>query len=203
MMTVFKNILKLMLAGSTLILCSNGHSEQFPIVNTPKFLHELAIQNPGYTFEFKLPINVDNHDIRLNIKIPKNLKLQQEKGENPHLMQYGNQDTLITINHQTGGKFQASDVLNKIIRAMQAHNEVTILEGSEERYSDYRDSYKIVTLHNIKNNTNDIVYVYAASGPYDSATILYEMRIAADLSVDVLKEKLKSDFKMNVGIIGD
>lgn len=202
-MSIFRNVLKLQFLGCALILSGNAHSEEIasPTTNTASFLQDLASKNPGYTFEFKLPINVYDKNILLDIKIPKNFQLKHERVGNPHFMQFGNKYTLLTITHQTGGTFQATKSLDNIIKAMQARSQVSILENVDKTYSGYMDGYRIVTLHNTKNNTNDIVYIYAASGPYDSASVLYEMRVHGDDTLDAMVNMLKNDFNTNVHIV--
>lgn len=198
-----KNVWKLQILWVVLVLSGNVYCESSvsPTTNTANFLQDLAAKNPGYTFEFKLPINVYDKNIVLDIKIPKNLQLKNESVGNPHLMQFGDKNTLLTITHQTGGKFQATQSLDNIIKAMQARSQVTILDHADKSYPGCVDGYRMVKLHNTKNNTNDIVYIYAASGPYDSASVLYAMRVPDDKTLDAMVSMLKDSFNANVHLV--
>lgn len=195
----------LLMVLCTSLLSANTYSETAgsAVVNTPFLLQDLARKNPGYKFNFSLPINVYDKNITLKIKIPGELKLSYERPGNPHYMQFKDNNTLITISHQTGGKFQANTSLERIIKAMQAKSQVTILQTEDHSYPGYIDGYRIVKLYDPKDNTNDIVYVYAASGPYDSASVIYAIHIHADDKVDAVVQNIKNAFHANVNIVDE
>lgn len=56
---------------------------------------------------------------------------------------------------------------------MQAKKQVTILESGQHGYFGCMDGYRLVKLFDAGKNITEVYYLYVASGPYDSATILY------------------------------
>lgn len=164
-------------------------------------MQNLTKKYPDSQLKFELPINVYDKNIVLSIQIPKELQLRHEYPGNPHFMQFGNKDILITIAHQTGGKFQSNQSLDKIVKAMQAKSQITILQNEDHNYPGYSEGYRIVKLYDTQKNTTDIVYIYAASGPYDSASILYSMRLHGNDPVGTVMQKAKEAFKGNIKII--
>jgi hypothetical protein len=184
----------ILLCSSVLSINAYSDTESSAVTNTQHFLQDLSQKNPGYKFNSSLPVNVYDKNITLNIKIPKELKLSYEDPGNPHFMQFKDKSTLITTSNQTGGKFQANTSLKQVIKAMQANSQITILQSEDHEYLEYSDGYRIVKLYYSKENTTDVVYVYAISGPYDSASVIYTIHTQADDKIDDVVKKLKNSF---------
>ena len=200
-MNAFKLGYVLVLIGVSIFSSAFSEGTKSSIIPSKDSLQTLAQKYPDYKFNFTLPINVYEKNIILNVVIPKDLKLEHETPGNPHYMQFGDEYTLVTISNQTGGTFQANKSLDNIVKAMQAKTQVTILQTEDHNYPGYSDGYRLVKLYNAEKGSTEIVYIYAASGPYDSASVLYAMKMHGDESVDTLLQKVKNAFNASVKII--
>jgi len=163
------------------------------------FLQTLTQKHPVYKFD--LPINVFDHNISLYITVPETLIFKYERPGNPQFIQYGDKDILFSIANERGGKLQATESLAKGLKVMEKDSQVTILDKADHDYSGYIDGYRIVKVYDTKKNTTDIIYFYAASGPYDSVSVLYAIRMNKDDNLDTVLQNVKNGFKANVKIV--
>jgi hypothetical protein len=79
--------------------------------------------------------------------------------------------------------------------------EVKVVDSFRNTAKDYQTGYSIIQYH--VGERNEIVLVYAASGPYDLATAQYALNLAKTdkASVDTAVEKLKTFMKNNIQVI--
>ena len=181
--------------GATSILSDDGVLQSIVKEHPDK-------ENPDKPYNLLLPINIYDKT-SLRIIVPQGFTMKTLNSGNPEALQFIGKNTVITISLQKGGQYQPTKLLDDMIKAMQAKKQVTILESGEHGYFGCMDGYRLVKLFDANKNITEVYYLYVASGPYDSATVLYNMVVSGNETVGSVVEKVKVGFNANIYVVND
>lgn len=159
-------------------------------------------ENPDKPFNLILPINIYDKNTSLNIIVPKEFKMGERDSGGVKFLQFMGNGMAITVGFQEGGGFQPTQLLDVMIKAMQSSQQMIILESGNHGYFGYMDGYRLVQFSS-PNNITHLYYMYVASGPSNSATIIYDMAVRDNEMVGDVVTKIKDVFNTSVHILQD
>lgn len=180
-----------------------------PLVNTDGNAIATETTN-GQKITYLLPINVFNHKIGLKVDVlPDFKKVPSIPGQEQTLIEFisvSDKDPykwseIITISPIIGAKINASAFLDFFLEAFKKNaTEVKVIDSSRKVEKDFQTGYTIIQYH--VGERDEIVLVYAASGPYDLATAQYAVHLPKtnNESVDAAVQKLKLFMKNNLQV---
>lgn len=201
-----KNVVLTLLLSISLLLFSNhsmaGSGEDVIPPKTAK----------DYHFDFIFPVNVFSSKVNLNVDIPKNFK-PIEQPPNSGLLEFMPQSDIdpyqwseiITLIPLIGKSINAKDYIAGLTGRFQDNDpNLTIVETHDQKYPDYQESYTIIkyrTSKFIKTGRDEIVMLYAASGPYDAVCVQYALALKPNEDIAGAVQKLKQFMTNNVKIV--
>ena len=165
----------------------------------------------GQKITYLLPVNVFNNKINLKVDVlPDFKKIPSVAGQEQTLIEFISiSDTdpykwseIITVSPIIGAKINAAAFLDFFLEEFKKNaTEVKVLDSFRKADKDYQTGYSIIQYH--VGERDEIVLVYAASGPYDLATAQYALHLTKTdkTSVDAAVQKLKAFMKNNLQVM--
>jgi hypothetical protein len=168
----------------------------------------MLLENRDAKIALRFPVNVQNSDINLNIQIPEHFKVLKPDPGSDILEFIPKRDKdpykwteIITVSPIIGHKVTADSYIDGMIAGMQ--NSADSLKIIEKSYDKQRN-YQIATciLQYQVNKRDEVVIIYAASGPYDLASVQYALFLRTPRELNDTIQRLKDFIKTNIKLEG-
>lgn len=194
-----KNMFKSLSLGICLFILPTS---SFSGASMERVNDKYTIKNEEYSLSYIFPVNVVNSNVNVTVSIPKNFKAIPQP-PNSGLLEFmpANESDpyqwteIVTLIPMVGKGIVAKEFLSVLINNIQKNDpDMKILEKNNQINENYQVATAIVqyrtNLFN-KRGRNEIVMLYAASGPYDAICVQYALLLGDRPKSEAALLKLK------------
>lgn len=155
---------------------------------------------------FLLPINVADAKLNLELTIPDNFKLVDNPPETKIIefipredQDPNNWSEIITVGPFIGEKIKAKEFVDSIIsRFQKLATDIAIIKKEEKIYSHYEEAMCLLSYR--YRSREELLMVYAASGPFDLAMVQYSIHLKNGKDKEPAIQKIEQFFSTHVKI---
>lgn len=171
-----------------------------------------AVEEKKSTFDFFLPVNVlseTKEKTKLAVKVPDTFKpvADYTKGQTLDMLlefipltdkSVNDWSKIITIKSYPGLALKSNkEYLDTIVEGFKQNaTKSDVLEGDDKKQEGFEEGYRLIAY--TYNNRDEMVYIYTASGPKDTAMVQYAIKVNSPSEIEKVKTELKEFITNNV-----